>query len=435
MDARNDSPPSPPRGVLFGDQGVELMARELWGLVQTSRLVHTVRDLDELLVLITEVAAEMLDAEGSSVVLRDREHGDLVFYAVSGQESPKLTTFRQDEGEGIVGHCICTRSPILTDDPRGDPRFSDRADARTGYFTRSILCAPLMVEEKCIGAIEIVNKRRDSGFDQYDLITCEAVASQVAVAIHNVQLARAAVQAARLAAIGQAVATISHCIKNMTNGLVGALYFLRKDLRTARVDVAERGLVMFDRHLGRLNELVREMLLYSKDRPPEYSDVDLNELIGSVVDLMQPRAREHGLALRLHTQPGVGTIAVDEQGIYRCVLNLVTNALEASETPGASVDIATRPEGLNQVIVEVADEGCGMDEATMERLFQPFFSSKGSKGTGLGLTVTQKIIQEHGGTIQVESSVGHGSTFRIRLPRQPPRVLPEAVLDAAPGPQ
>src|SRR3972149_8387223 len=211
----------------------QLFERELRGLVQTSRLIHAERDPDKLLVLVSSVVSEMLDAEGCSVILRENEKGGLIFYAVSGQESSQLMSFRLNEGEGIVGQCISRRTSQISNDVTSDSRFSSRADTYAGFHTRSVLCVPLVVEEECIGAIEIVNKRRAEGFQQYDLLTSEAVASQIGAAIHNMQLAKAAINAARLAAIGQSVAGISPCLQNLINGLQGALYFLKKDIRNS----------------------------------------------------------------------------------------------------------------------------------------------------------------------------------------------------------
>jgi signal transduction histidine kinase len=135
---------------------------------------------------------------------------------------------------------------------------------------------------------------------------------------------------------------------------------------------------------------------------------------------MQPSAQERGIRLLVEPYAGEGPIELDPQGIHHCVLNLVTNAMDACEVDGALVSVTARPLGPQWVSIEVADQGCGMDEMTRRHLFQPFFSSKGSKGTGLGLPVTQKIVQEHGGRMEVDSEEGKGSTFRILLPRQRP---------------
>jgi signal transduction histidine kinase len=239
------------------------------------------------------------------------------------------------------------------------------------------------------------------------------------MAIRNVQLTRAAVDAARLAAVGQAVAGMAHSMKNLLYGLQGGLYVFRKDLKKSEVDVPMRGLEMIERNFGRLFGIVRDMLSYTKERKPEYSTADPNEIIRSVVELMQPTAQER--EIRISVEPAVsGAVELDKDGIHHCVLNLVSNAIDACEEEGAAVSVSARDVGSNWIMIQVSDQGCGLDEKSRRCLFQPFFSSKGSKGTGLGLSVTQKIVHEHGGRIEVESEEGKGSTFRIFLPRIPP---------------
>jgi signal transduction histidine kinase len=131
---------------------------------------------------------------------------------------------------------------------------------------------------------------------------------------------------------------------------------------------------------------------------------------------MKARAREKKVKLTFKPDEAIEDIVVDPKGIYRCVLNLVSNAIDACETEDASVTLYTKTSDSRFVVVEVEDQGSGMDEKTLQSIFQPFFSNKGSKGTGLGLSVTQKIVQEHEGKIEVDSVLNKGSTFTIYLP-------------------
>ena len=400
--------------------GPSLLEIEVRGLTDASLVIHSVKSRDELMTRAARVITEMLEAEGSNIALRDPESGDLVFYLGIGEKYSRLESFRLAEGEGVTGWCVRTRSSVIVNDVRTDPRFSVRADAESGFTTRNILCVPLMVNDECIGAMSVVNKKRGEGFRERDRVLCEAMASQIGVAIQNVQLTRAAVESARLAAVGQAVAGVAHSMKNLLYGLQGGLYVFRKDLNTSGADVPLRGLEMIDRNFGRLLTLVQEMLTYARERKPVYGDVDLDDLLRSVVELMQPAARERKLLLSVKPGAGPGPVRVDKDGIHHCVLNLVSNALDACEEDGSAVSVAARPVGTRWVSIDVADQGCGMDERTRQRIFQPFFSNKPSGGTGLGLSVTQKIVHEHGGRIEVESEEGKGSTFRIVLPRHPP---------------
>jgi signal transduction histidine kinase len=398
------------------DHMSEQLQTRLHGLVDTCRLIHFIRDTDQLLLLIVRVTTAMLDSEGCSVILRDPESQDLVFHSVTGTKSSDLTQFRLAEGEGVAGQSIQNRQSIVANDVANDARFSKRADDTSGFSTRNLLCIPLIVEEKCIGALEIVNKKNDADFTEEDLILSDAVANQIAVAIHNVQLTEAALKAERLAAIGQAVTGVAHCVKNMLNGLDGGLYVLESDIEEVYGKTPKRGFEMLGRNIDRLKDLVQDMLTYSKERQPEYSLVNLNDLIDSVVELTVVKARERNVALSFVPDPEIGDIILDHTGIYRCVLNLVSNAIDACETGGEAVTVSTRTSDSKYAVIAVQDQGSGMDQETLESIFQLFFSRKGSKGTGLGLPVTQKIIQEHGGRIEVDSLPGRGSTFTVFLP-------------------
>lgn len=402
------------------DHDLSLLETELRDLTDVSQVIHSVQNRDEVMILATNMITEILATEGSNIALTDPETGDLVFHLGIGKKYSMLKSFHLAEGEGVTGYCVRTASSVIVNEPHGDPRFSPRADAESGFTTRSILCAPLIVNHKCIGALSVVNKKRGTGFDERDRVFCEAVASQIAMAIHNVQLTRAAVDAARLAAVGQAVAGVAHSMKNLLYGLQGGLYVFRKDLNKSGAEVPMRGLEMIERNFGRLFGIVREMLSYTRDRKPEYGTADPNEIVRSVVDLMQPTAQERGIRLSIEPQAVSGTVELDKEGIHHCVLNLVSNAMDACEEEGAAVSVSARDVGSNRIMIQVSDQGCGMDEKSRRCLFQPFFTSKGSKGTGLGLSVTQKIVHEHGGRIEVDSEEGKGSTFRIILPRVPP---------------
>jgi len=136
---------------------------------------------------------------------------------------------------------------------------------------------------------------------------------------------------------------------------------------------------------------------------------------------MDLKAKEFKVEIVRDLDPTVGDVSLDPKGIHRCLLNLISNAIDATtfdedESKKYLVRVATRRESDGALILQVSDNGCGMDEAARKQIFSSLFSTKGSQGTGLGLLITQKIVREHGGTIKVDSEPGKGSTFVIRLP-------------------
>jgi signal transduction histidine kinase len=233
------------------------------------------------------------------------------------------------------------------------------------------------------------------------------------------QLEREKIDAERLAAVGQTVAGLAHGIKNILTGLEGGMYFLRSGLKGGREGRAEEGWEMLERNMDRISVLVRNLLSFSKGRVPRVELTDPRRFVEDVVALYQDAAaREHVLVVA-EAGEKVEAAPLDAEGIHSCVANLVSNAIDACQMSGkepCSVHVRVRDEG-NDLVFEVEDEGCGMDQKVRRLAFTTFFSTKGSGGTGLGLLLTRKITQEHGGRIELDTTPGKGSTFRLIFPR------------------
>jgi PAS domain S-box-containing protein len=236
-------------------------------------------------------------------------------------------------------------------------------------------------------------------------------------------------QAQRMAAIGRTLAGLAHYIKNVLTGLQGGAYVINSAISKKDLELVEKGWDMVERNIDQIGHIVSDMLIYSKVRKPEYGMVDPNELAIEVLEFMYEKAKISGVRLVRDLQPGLQKVAMDRTGIYRCLLNLIGNAIDACTLDGIMdgkgvVTVRTeKPSGWG-LRVEVSDNGTGMDEETQEKLFSDFFSTKGYKGTGLGLPVTKKIVSEHGGRLTFTSQSGKGSSFILMLPEKPPPVAP-----------
>ena len=246
-----------------------------------------------------------------------------------------------------------------------------------------------------------------------------AIGHQAGLAIENTTFYNAKIQAERLAAVGQTIATLSHHIKNILQGIRGGSYLIDLGLNEKDETIVRRGWTIVEKNQTKIYNMVMDMLSFSKDREPALEPTDLNETVGDVVELMQSRAEELGVQLDLQAcRDTMPRVMVDPEGIHRAVLNIVTNAIDASEGPeDARVSVVNEWDAEKSTArIRIADNGVGIDEAEIGSIFQIFASSKGSRGTGLGLPVSRKIIGEHGGTITVSSQPGQGSTFLIELP-------------------
>jgi len=238
--------------------------------------------------------------------------------------------------------------------------------------------------------------------------------------------------AERLAAIGQTVAGMAHCIKNILHGLEGGSYLVNVGIDKNRPDKLKTGWQMVQRNIGRTSGLVQDLLSYSKERAPEPEPCQPNAIVKEVCELMQQVAREQEVTLVEQLAPDIGTGLLDGRSLHRCLLNLVSNAIDACRDDPVSdkqhrVTVVTNLEGAETICFQVRDNGSGMSDEVKAKLFASFFSTKGAKGTGLGLLVTYKLIEENRGTIAVDSQEGKGTTFTVRLPfKQVPEISGQA---------
>ncbi|MGA8240365.1 MAG: PAS domain S-box protein [Desulfobacterales bacterium] len=235
------------------------------------------------------------------------------------------------------------------------------------------------------------------------------------------RLEKELVGAERLAAIGQTVAGMAHGIKNILHGLKGGSYLVNIGINKDNPDKLKAGWQMVQRNIGRTSDLVQDLLSYSKGREPEYKACFPNEITDDVCELMKEVAGENNVVIERKLSELIGEVVMDPRTIHSCLLNLVSNAIDAcryddSVTKTHCVTVTSTLESDNFIRFDVSDNGSGMTDEVKEKIFGSFFSTKGSQGTGLGLLVSRKLVEEHGGTIDVTSQLGEGTTFSVRLP-------------------
>ena len=224
----------------------------------------------------------------------------------------------------------------------------------------------------------------------------------------------------RLSAIGQTVAGMAHYIKNILNGLEGGIYMVNTGLKKDKQTTLSKGWGMVQNNVARISDLVMNMLSYSKEREPELESCSPNRIAQEVFDLMEESAKKSKVKLIKDFDLSINACYLDPDGLHRCLLNLVTNAIDAcrfdpNKEKDWSVVMKTRKKESG-IRFDITDNGMGMTQEVQEKLFERFFTTKGSKGSGFGLLVTRKIIDEQGGNITFKSDPGKESTFSIHLP-------------------
>ncbi len=235
------------------------------------------------------------------------------------------------------------------------------------------------------------------------------------------RLQRELVNSERLAAVGQTVAGLAHGIKNILHGLKGGSYLV--DVGIGKKDDLKlrKGWEMIKRAIGRTSNLVMDLLSYSKSREPQFEKCLPNAIAAEVCDLVRERAEQEHTELVCDFDPGIGAVHMDPHTLHTVLLNLVSNAVDAclfdeSTSKKWRVGVKTAAETGNRIRFEVSDNGTGMNDEVKEKMFTSFYSTKGHRGTGLGLLVTHKLVEEHGGRIEVETQFGQGTTVRVWLP-------------------
>ncbi|MFO0896439.1 MAG: ATP-binding protein [Pirellulales bacterium] len=394
-------------------------------MVRTSLAVSHTLDIDQLLQRILQLIFEWVEADRGCIMLFDPETRRLAPKARRnrrGRSDRRKMTISQT----ILDYVVERGEGVLTSDARQDQRW-DAGQSIVQAGVREAICVPMRGRYDVVGVIyidtltpaeRVLAEGHVDKFNEEHLKLMIAIAHQAALAVEDTTYYSAMVQAERMAAIGQTIATLSHHVKNILQGVRGASYLIEEGLKQHNEEVVRKGWKMVERNQEKIYNLVMDMLSFSKEREPDLAPASLNEVVADVVELMQQRALEAKVELVEQLDPSLPTATFDAEGLHRAVLNIVTNAIDACEgIEGASVSVSTGYDAeRGRLLAIVADNGTGIAADDLDKLFTMFFSRKGGRGTGLGLAVSHKIVREHGGEIRVTSQPGAGSRFVLEIP-------------------
>ena len=395
-------------------------------MYRTALAVSHTLDIDQLLNRIMQLIFEWVEADRGCIMLVRPDTSRLepkVHLNRKGVKSTEKIVISQTILDYVLEH----KEGVLTSNAKDDARWNPAASILQ-FGIREAICVPMQGRYDVVGVIYIDTSTTPqrmiqmggggNKFTQEHLKLMIAIAHQAALAVEDTRYYSAMVQAERLAAVGQTIATLSHHIKNILQGIRGGSFLIKDGLARHDEAMITKGWQFVEKRQEQISNLVLDMLTFSKEREPELVPSDLNRVVADVVELMQVRADELGVELRWRPAESMPIFTFDPDGLHRAVLNVVTNALDACEsTINGQVEIATEY-ALEQSMarVTVTDNGSGIAAEDFGRIFTLFMSRKSSRGTGLGLPVSQKILNEHGGRIHVESEPGRGSRFVLELP-------------------
>jgi signal transduction histidine kinase len=421
----------------FGDEAASSpwLARarsNLQVMYRTSLAVSHTLEIDQLLERILQLIFDWVHAERGCIMLADPE---------TGQLQPKVYRDRQEGNSSerlsisqtILDFVMQRNEGVLTTNAQEDRRWNPAASIVQQGIHEAI-CVPMQGRYDVVGLIyidtttpaeRVIQGDHTQSFNDEHLKLMIAIAHQAALAVEDTFYYKSMVQAERLAAVGQTIATLSHHIKNILQGIRGGSYLIEMGLSDKDDSIVRKGWNIVEKNQSKISTLVMDMLTFSKEREPELQPGNVNEVVQDVVELMETRAGELEVQIEAQLDEAMPTMTFDPEGIHRVVLNLVTNAMDASDQneedrPGRVV-VSTAFDSPEQTIrIIVQDNGSGIEPEDLKKIFTIFVSKKGSRGTGLGLPVSEKIVREHGGRIHVESTPGEGSRFTIELPAVSP---------------
>jgi two-component system NtrC family sensor kinase len=414
------------------EQALRQRNRELAALNVISRTVTSSLDLDDVLGATMQGIGEILRVEAGTLALVEEETGEVVFRKTLSPEQGWITGRTFKPGEGIVGHVVATGQPYLANDVSGDPRFLPRVDGGAGFVAQAILCAPLVVRDQVVGAIELANKL-DGEFTASDLDLLQTMAGAVAVAVENAQLyAELAdfahelersqaqlIQAEKMAATGRLAASIAHETNNPLQAIHNTLHLV--GLPELSDDKRQQYLHMAQGEVGRLIEIVQRMLDFYRPSRGAVVDTDLNDVLRSALRIASKQLQHSGIHVHTRFATDLPSLPAVPDQLTQVFLNIIINAIEAMPK-GGDLRLGTLlSEDREWVLVAFRDSGPGLTSERSAHIFEPFYTTK-PEGTGLGLSISYGIIERHGGTIEVSSQPGQGATFIVRLPVHPAQV-------------
>lgn len=391
----------------------------------TSRLT----DREELLNSVMDLVFSEFKPERGFIILTDGNSDTVPKPAVV-----KYASQPRDKDEAkihvsktILQHAIKKGEGVLSSNAMTDPRFKS-GDSVQQFAIHSAICCPIKFVEKTFGVIYIDSTVANYTFTPEQLALMNAIGRHTGLALANAEAYAAKLQSERLAAIGETVASLSHSIKNILQGLRGGADVVEMGLKKDDLKIAKGGWTILKRNLDRIIGLSMNMLAYSRQRTMEFELTKIGPLIEDCASLLQDLCRTREVALLIDVDPETPPVPMDPNMMHQAMMNLMGNAVEAVEAKKGVVTVrasylpAVKPAGKGsgaaraELRIAVFDNGPGIPREKHAQIFEPFFTTKGLRGTGLGLAVTKRIIDEHSGRIEVASETGRGSTFTVILP-------------------
>lgn len=346
-----------------------------------------------------------------------------------------IVKYRQKKTEGdvipvsqtVINRVVGDNMALVSKNALDDARLT-RSDSIRVHGIKSIICVPLTAGDRVIGVLHIDTSQILEPFTQNDLEFSAAVANELSITLENLRLQQEAVQNEKMVAIGLTISNMAHNIKNLLTMNKGVEHLMNMRVQEIADKKIQHSWQLVRKCLGQINDLSINMLNFTRIHPLELKRIDINLTLRSYQDYFKENLTRKNIELIMDLAPDLPEWVMDEPGLRWAVLNLVVNANDAiQKNKNGRIIISTRVDDRNHLNISVSDNGGGIEQVQLVNVFQPFFTTKGIKGSGLGLPMVQRFAERLGGTVSIDSRVGEGSTFKLNIPRIEETDGPEGV--------
>jgi signal transduction histidine kinase len=384
---------------------------------EMSTLMHSSNKVEDLLELAVWKATTLLDARGSLLRLLNLDTQELELSAAYGLSDAYLAKGPVTR-TNIISDIYSQKEAIIIDDIGNDPQVQYPREALNEGI-KLFLDLPLTFQNGVVGVLRVFFDEHREFFDE-EIDFAVSLAQLCSCAIEKARLIECqqsrydqlALHTEKLTALGRMAAGIAH---EINNPLAGILLFSSNLVKKADQGPMKEGLEIIVRESQRCKIIIQEMLEFARDRQPQKRYADVNRIMEKSLTILENEMRLRHIQLKKSLSEALAKTLLDENQLEQVFVNLILNAIQAVNENGA-ITVHTRMDpGRESIVTEITDTGCGIARENLDKIFEPFFSTK-KEGSGLGLAVSYGIIQNHQGRIEVESREGQSTCFRIILP-------------------
>jgi len=389
-------------------KSAKLQSDELKKIVKASQLVNSNIKIDNVLQNIVNVATDLTKADRGTLYLIDNEKNELWSKVAMGNETKEI---RLNMGEGVAGWVAKSRETVNIEDAATDERFKSDFDRVSGYNTKSMLCYPLKNrEDEIVGVIQLLNSKNGK-FTDMDEEFLSAISIQCSLALQNAEMLEKLLEGERVQSLGKMTNFLIQDIKKPV--LVSKRYVEHLKSKELNKDAAQLVDMVLEQ-LTQVADLVQTTSSYSEGKAVlRTSRISINEVLKEYSDRLESYVKSRGSEI-VNKLDKDNKVNIDSKEFFQCYNHIIKNACDAMPD-GGQIEVTSKL-GSDEVTVSIKDNGLGIPEGLIDKIFDPFMTHGKKEGTGLGLTITKKIVESHSGKIFVESNLGEGATFNIALP-------------------